>query len=146
MDDYTNFPWSLFLKTKDQLTTIVLNLIIKLQREQDIRGDKNSKENVALKNKWTTIQASVFNMIILLLIHHIKMVRFNKSLQHIMIKDAAKFTWDWRSKLWAYCTNLSTDLAIVLNCSEEDSVSTLFHYGLNIYFLLENLLLSLSPN
>jgi hypothetical protein len=38
MDEYTNFLWSFFMKTKDEIKHSVINLILDLQKEKNITG------------------------------------------------------------------------------------------------------------
>jgi hypothetical protein len=119
MDEYTNFLWYFFMKTKDETKHHVISLILDLQKDKNIKLQficcDNSGEN-------KDIQQDIIQIPKIKIQFEFKVsdtTQQNGRIEHKFATlygkvratlNEAEFTWPLRRGMWAYCALLITKL------------------------------------
>jgi hypothetical protein len=119
VDEYTNFLWSFFMKTKDETKHHVITLILDLQKDKNIKVKficcDNSGENRDIQQE--IIQIPKIRV-------QFEFTAPDTPQQHGKIErkfatlygkfratlNESEFTWPFRRGMWAYCALLITKL------------------------------------
>jgi hypothetical protein len=127
MDEYTNFLWSFFMKTKDETKHHVIYLFLDLQRYKNIKIKfircDNSGENKDIHQEIIQIPKIIVQFEFTAPDPPQQNGKFERKFETLYGKfhtnlNEAKFTWPLCRGIWACCALLITKLDKALICSD----------------------------